>query len=203
MDCPPFLLVTRDTFSSDLLVYASLTAQGWVLKTWWVLWRRIGNTQGPKWAGVSKCFRRGIASKSNQKVLLDLMIQAVLTQKSGKQAPLSCSPQQLQRFAFPRKVYKFPISPRAPRHLLCQNSPCFDNSHPDRWERTSHYGFESHFPDDECCWHFFISLLVICMSSMEKLKAERPNDPAITSGYLFREMNPVLQGFAPPCSLQH
>lgn len=66
---------------------------------------------------VSKCFRRGIASKSNQKVLLNLRIQAVLTHKKWKtEAPLGYSPQQLQRFAFPRKVYEFPVSPRSPRH---------------------------------------------------------------------------------------
>ena len=53
---------------------------------------------------------------------------------------------------------------------------------------TSHCGFELHFPDDKCCWHFFIYLLVICMSSLEKLKTEQPNDPAITSGYLFKRI---------------
>ena len=42
-----------------------------------------------------------------------------------------------------------------------------DESHPDRYEVISHCGFHLHFSDNDIA-HFFIGLLAICLSSLEK-----------------------------------
>ena len=43
------------------------------------------------------------------------------------------------------------------------------NSHSDKISQSiSHYGFDLHFSNNQWCEHLFMSLLTICMSSLEK-----------------------------------
>ena len=43
-----------------------------------------------------------------------------------------------------------------------------DGSHSDQCEMVPHCGFDLHFSNNEWCWVFFMCLLFICMSSLEK-----------------------------------
>ena len=43
-----------------------------------------------------------------------------------------------------------------------------DGSHSDQCEMVPHCGFDLHFSNNEWCWVFFMCLLAICMSSLER-----------------------------------
>ena len=56
-------------------------------------------------------------------------------------------------------------NPFLPILVICRLS---DDSHFDRCEVISHCGFDLHFSDNQRLVHFFMCLLAICISSLEK-----------------------------------
>ena len=66
----------------------------------------------------------------------------------------------------PTKVYEGSFfSTSLPTFVICG---LFDDSHSDRCEVISHCGFNLHFSHINDVVHFFMRLLAICMSSLEK-----------------------------------
>ena len=86
--------------------------------------------------------------------------------KNKKQLPC-CFPQWLHQFTLSSTAQEgslFPIS--SPIFVICV---LFDNSHSDRYEVISHYGFGLHFPHDYWCWasfHVLVGHLYILLGKM-------------------------------------
>ena len=53
----------------------------------------------------------------------------------------------------------------SPAFIACR---FFDDGHSDQCEIISHCSFDLYFSDNEWCWHIFMCLLAIWMSSLEK-----------------------------------
>ena len=60
---------------------------------------------------------------------------------------------------------RVPFSPHPLQHLL---SHLFNDSHSNRYEMISHWGFDLRFPDDYDTEYLFKCMLAICTSSLEK-----------------------------------
>ena len=55
-----------------------------------------------------------------------------------------------------------PFSPHTPQHVI---SDLFDDS---RWSEILHCSLYLHFSSDLECWHLFMCLLIICISSLKQ-----------------------------------